>query len=164
MVLYVGQSSFSWVIPRAMQIQKSASSLSVPPFFPFLRFSHRMVPNCFEFSCISNSSQAYLKLSTGFFLWADSWFTRKWIHSSEICSFLKFGAQTQQLGNAVTMWLKESGFSFSSDQIAFHFASMAISKSMVVPSCFPWLCCLHPTWVPCMPSDSTLGCLQNSFV
>lgn len=32
------------------------------------------------------------------------------------------------------MWLKESAFSFSSDQIVFHFASVAISKPVIVPS------------------------------
>lgn len=32
-VLHVGHSSFRWVILGPMQIQKSANSLSVPPFF-----------------------------------------------------------------------------------------------------------------------------------
>jgi len=52
-----------------MEIQKSAFSLSMILFSPpVFCLSHIMAPKYFEFGCIFNLAQAYLKLNTELFI------------------------------------------------------------------------------------------------
>lgn len=109
-----------------------------------------MSPKYFEFGCISHLAQAYLKLSTGLFVWPHGWFTRKWVHTFEVCLFLKPGGSDKvDLDNGVTTWQKKSGFSVSSEKADCFLRFPTMAVSVIVPSCIPWLCRLHSRrWRP----------------